>query len=386
MSRPKPDRLMALLCLLSFVDSFGYAIVIPLFPFFAERQGASAIAIGAILGGYSLCQFITAPFIGRLSDRVGRRPVLLASQAGSAAGFLLMAVSGSVWLLALSRLIDGATAGNVSLVYASVMDRYEEREWGRRFSFLSSASGLGILFGLGVTTVIAGPGLPAASLVAFGLCLFAITITWAVLPGTEALRSVPKVAMIRTVRIGRRALHGAIALKFIATLTQTGFVLAFPLYLARLLDFTARQASFLMLAVVVMVAVFQVVALPLAIERLKARRAALAGFLMIVVGGIVTALAGNAPFVVVGALAVLVGGSLLGPALTGLLAASSRTGEGAAMGLNQSVASAGQMAGPPIAYAALAVFSTTGFGVLSAVCAIGGACILCVEWGRHGQP
>ena len=117
-----------------FLDLVGFGIVIPVLPLYAERFGASPLVVGLLLGIYSAMQCLFAPILGRLSDRVGRRPVLLVSVIGTAAGFLLMGLANSLWLLFVARVIDGATGGNISTAQAYIADVTPPEHRSRRSS------------------------------------------------------------------------------------------------------------------------------------------------------------------------------------------------------------------------------------------------------------
>jgi MFS family permease len=151
---------------------------------------------------------------------------------------------------------------------------------------------------------------------------------------------------------------------------QTGFVLAFPLYLSRLLGYDATEAATLMTVLVAAGACFQVAVMPRLVDLLGEVRAALLGFGLLAAGGLVAAMAGTVAVVFAGGSLVLWGSALLGPSLTTMLAGANTTlDEGAVMGVNQSVASAGQMLGPPPGYGALAVIGAAGSGLLCAAMA-----------------
>src|ERR1700737_1348943 len=94
------------------VDVLGLTIILPLLPFYAEKLGASPTAVGLLVSTYAFCQLIAGPLLGRMSDTVGRRPLLLVSQVGTLLGFLILAYSNALWGVFLSRIIDGLTAGN----------------------------------------------------------------------------------------------------------------------------------------------------------------------------------------------------------------------------------------------------------------------------------
>jgi len=101
------------------VDVLGLTIMLPLLPFYAERLGASPTVVGGLIATYALCQLLAGPMLGRISDRVGRRPVLLVSQVGTFIGLLILAYAPTLWVVFLSRAIDGLTAGNLSIARES---------------------------------------------------------------------------------------------------------------------------------------------------------------------------------------------------------------------------------------------------------------------------
>lgn len=129
------------------VDTLAITLVLPLMPFYAERLGATPEVIGLVFASYSFCQMIAGPILGQLSDRIGRKPLLIISQVGSFLGFVLLGLGNSLWLVFASRIIDGLTAGNVSLAYAAVSDVTEPHERSQAFGWLGMALSLGFLVG-----------------------------------------------------------------------------------------------------------------------------------------------------------------------------------------------------------------------------------------------
>ena len=106
---------LASIFLIVLVDVLGLTIIIPLLPFYAESLGASPFVVGLLLSTYAACQLIAGPILGQISDRIGRKPVLLVSQCGTLAGFILLAMSNSLVLVFIARIIDGFMAGNISV-------------------------------------------------------------------------------------------------------------------------------------------------------------------------------------------------------------------------------------------------------------------------------
>ncbi len=109
------------------VDLMGLSIIIPLLPLFAARFGATPITIGILQAAYPMMQFLGAPVLGRFSDRFGRKPILLISQLGTFAGFILLGFASTLWLLFLSRIIDGLSGANMSTAQAAIADSTTER-------------------------------------------------------------------------------------------------------------------------------------------------------------------------------------------------------------------------------------------------------------------
>jgi DHA1 family tetracycline resistance protein-like MFS transporter len=129
------------------VDLMGLSIIIPLMPLFAARFGAAPFLIGILQATYPLMQFIGAPILGRLSDRFGRKPILLASQLGTLAGFVLLGFANTLWLLFLSRIIDGLSGANISTAQAAIADSTNEKTRTQGLGLIGAAFGVGFVLG-----------------------------------------------------------------------------------------------------------------------------------------------------------------------------------------------------------------------------------------------
>jgi DHA1 family tetracycline resistance protein-like MFS transporter len=153
-----------------FFDLLGFGIVIPFLPMYAKRLGVGAGAIGLILASYSIMQFICAPLLGQLSDRIGRRPVILLGLIGSSVSYVLYAFAGSFVGLLISRAVHGACAGTISTAQAYVADTTEESKRAHAMGMIGACFGLGFVLGpalggaLGGTTGLRTPVLLAAAL------------------------------------------------------------------------------------------------------------------------------------------------------------------------------------------------------------------------------
>ena len=169
------------------VDILGFTIVLPLLPFYAEQLGASPTLVGMLVASYALCQLISGPILGQLSDRFGRRPVLLISQAGTLAGFIMTALAGQLWMVFVARAIDGATAGNLSTAQAYISDVTKPEERAKSFAIIGVAFGFGFLVGPGISGFLARYSYQAPLWAAAALSFTSIVFTYFLLPRNEPI-------------------------------------------------------------------------------------------------------------------------------------------------------------------------------------------------------
>jgi MFS family permease len=169
------------------VDVLGFTIILPLLPFYSERLGASPTIVGTIVAIYAACQLLAGPILGQISDRIGRRPVLLVSQAGTLIGFLILAFAARVWMVFLSRAIDGITAGNLSIAQAYISDVTKPENRAKSFAIIGVAFGFGFLVGPAISGFLAHFGYQAPIFAASALSCTSIACTFFLLPRRETL-------------------------------------------------------------------------------------------------------------------------------------------------------------------------------------------------------
>jgi MFS family permease len=151
-TRETPTRVSLIpIFLIVLVDVFGMTLVLPLLAIYAETFHATPLQATLLVSIFALCQFASGPIIGHWSDRIGRRPLLLFSQIGTCLGFVIMASASALWMIYLSRIIDGATAGNLSLAQAYIADHTSPEERTKALGLIGMAFGIGLFIGPAVT-------------------------------------------------------------------------------------------------------------------------------------------------------------------------------------------------------------------------------------------
>jgi MFS family permease len=171
-------RKLLVLIITAFIDMVGLLMIIPLMPFYARTLGASALMVTILIGAFTAAQLISAPVWGRFSDKYGRRPALLVGLGAAAIAYVVFAFANSLWLLLLSRLVQGAGGGTVGVVQAYVADTTEPKSRARALGWLSAATNVGVALGppLGSLALLlgrSGPGLVAAA-----LCVINMGFAW----------------------------------------------------------------------------------------------------------------------------------------------------------------------------------------------------------------
>lgn len=156
------------------IDLLGLTIIIPLLPLYAAAFGASAFMVGTLGAAYPVMQFVGAPLLGRLSDRYGRRPVLIISQIGTFIGFILLGVANTLWLLFLSRLIDGLSGANIATAQAAITDSTTEKTRTQGLGLIGAAFGLGFIVGPVIAFAVLAISDNNYSLVAYTAAFFSL--------------------------------------------------------------------------------------------------------------------------------------------------------------------------------------------------------------------
>jgi MFS transporter, DHA1 family, tetracycline resistance protein len=350
---------LAVLTAVVAVDSFSYALVLPVLPFAVRQMGGGAVTVAVVFSAFSVCQIAAAPLLGRASDRWGRRPVLLLSQTGTLIGFVVLFFAHTPAAVLVARIIDGVSAGNLAVVYAAVCDRYPPDQRTRRLATVNTGAGIGILLGLGLCAILVGRGF--ALLAVLGVAASLLTIVGGLLVRLAPPSGEPRTIRWRSLVEAPRPLRRSAAAIALVQVLIGAFAVTLPTLLHATIGASVRTG--IALAGLAMLAGIGVQAsIGVWMARRAGDRAATACALVGVEAGIVLLWAadlhpGEAFGLVSSAVgAALVAGGLLSAltAATSWLSGSAAYGAGLLMGLSQSLASGGQLAGPVAAFFSLA--------------------------------
>ena len=330
-------RPIAVILLIVLIDLLGFSIVMPLLPPFADRYGFGPTRIGLLLAAYPMCQLVAGPILGRLSDRYGRRPVLAASQAGTALSFVILGLSRNYTVMLLARMLDGASGGNILVAQAYVADVTRPQDRARGLGLIGAAFGVGFVLGPILGGLLLHLPVPAdwrlrvPFLVAAGLSTVAwvLVLLWLPESADPAARSAARVLsrrglvdLITLPGVGRLVLIGALSILAWAALEGT-----FSLYLRQRMGWTTSGAAFAFGFLGVVSAVVQGGLLPRLVRKHGEVRLALTGLLALTAGLAALALVRTTAGLLGAMFVVAVGQALAGPSVSGLLSRTAPASE-----------------------------------------------------------
>jgi MFS family permease len=179
------NRNLLVIALIAVVNALGYGIIIPILYTYTERFGLNAFQYGLLFALFSLCQFLATPIIGRLSDKYGRKPLLLASIGGTAVSFFMLAFAPNAIVLFLARALDGLTAGNIPVAAAVISDTTEPKDRVRGFGIIGASFGFGLFVGPAISGLTVGISPAIPFIIAGIISVIAVLLTWFLLPETN---------------------------------------------------------------------------------------------------------------------------------------------------------------------------------------------------------
>ena len=358
--RPRPPLLF--LMVTAFLFSIGFALVFPVLPFivaqYVPQVSQQAAVIGLLGAAYALCAFFGSPVLGALSDAYGRRPVIMISLLGSAAGYLVFGIGGSLAMLFLGRLIDGLCSGGMSALFGYVADTTPEEERGRVFGQIGAVVGAGFIIGPAIGGLLAHVSLSAPVYVAAAVCV--LNMLWGYFALPESLSPERRSRHFDASHLNPLTqLKGVLAFPAVRRLVTVSVLFILPFSLMQIavsllardtLQWGPGQVSTLFMLVGACDIVSQGLLLPILLRRLGERGVALLGLAFGVVGMTLMALLPVLPYSVLMYLSVLLfasGEGVFNASLSAMLSNAAPEGaQGRVQGGASAFASLAQVLGP----------------------------------------
>ena len=373
------------------VDVLGLTLILPLLPFYAESLGATPSVVGFLVSAYAICQLIAGPPLGHLSDRVGRRKVLLVSQMGTCAGFIILAFAQSLWLVFLARIIDGLTAGNLTVAQAYIADVTDKENRTKAFGIIGIAFGLGFLVGPGISGFLSQFDHTYPIFAAAGLSFTSIMCTYFLLPSAvphphpELERGLSRWKALQE-SFKDRALAPMLWQFFAFTFAFSTFFSGFALFAERRFlyngaPYGTKEVGYLFAFSGLVGILIQGGGMGPLVKAFGESRLVQIGFATMAAGFLLLAGVHGVPYLLIAITLLTFGSAILRPSLTALITTHTpRHRQGMVMGIMQSLMSVSQILAPVIAGLLIQTqFLSTWAFAGSLFCAIGWALIAVVK-------
>ena len=352
-------RPLLVIFLTIFVNLVGFGIIVPLLPFYAERFGASPFVIGLLFGIFSLCQLVAAPALGDLSDRYGRRPVLIFSLLGTVLSFVMLALAQSIAMLFLARIVDGLSGGNISTARAYVADVTEPKDRARAYGMIGAAFGLGFIFGPALSGVLSRYSYTAPIWAAAGITLVATEMAVFWLPETVHRASAGTGMPLKNLAamMKRPGLRRMLVIDFVYWFAFAIFQTTFALFVARRFGFDAPQTGYVFAGFGVLGAIVQGALIRPIVHRFGDKPTFIVGLICAASGLVAATFASSFSLLVLALIPLAFGIGFGHPTVTSLVSRAGRRDEqGRVQGAAGAMESLGRTLGPVWGNAALQRF------------------------------
>jgi len=334
-----------------FIDLLGFGIIIPLLPFYAEHFGASALMVGLLSTSFSVAQFLFAPFWGRLSDRIGRRPVILLGLLGSAVSYALFAMATSLAALFVARTLAGVAGANVPTAQAFIADTTTPDTRARGMGIIGAAFGLGFIFGPAIGGFLSHWGYAAPAWFASALSLANFGAAVVLLPESRPAHAadVSRPGRLEVIRraVMRPNLPMVLLVYFLVLTSFASFEAMFALYSERRFGFTAATIGYMFAWVGVVLATVQGLLVGRVVKRVGERVVIPAAITILAAALGLVPLAGSVPVLAVACGLLALGMGFNSPSLLSAISQlADPRDQGSTLGVSQSLGSLARIIGP----------------------------------------
>lgn len=360
-----------------FIDLLGYSLILPLLPYYADEYQATPFIVGLIGTINAVGQLIAAPVIGRLSDRYGRRPLLIFSIIGTVISFLILGFANTLFLLILSRFLDGILGGNVALAKAYITDITDEKDRAKSLGLIGAAFGLGFIIGPVIGGTLARFGYNVPAFVAAGLSFINLVLVIVRLPESlppEARQERRKSPQTRFTlgllmnELKRPCVGLLLQMQLIYNLSFTLFTANFSLFAKTVLNFSAQTTAYLLTLVGIIQVIMQGFLIGKLTAKFKERILLMFGTVGLSASLLLYAFTQNLTWMIISLVPISVSAGLSGTLLTSQLSKSTlKEDVGGTLGLSASTQTIAQIICPALGGLLIAELGGWAVGVLAAL-------------------
>jgi DHA1 family tetracycline resistance protein-like MFS transporter len=363
------DKRLLNVGLIVLVDMLGFALIVPLLTFYADSFGASEFQTGLLVSSYAAVQMVSAPFLGRISDRYGRRPVFLISILGTFVGFLVLGFASSLWMLFVSRILSGLTAGNISVAQAYIADITDEKNRARGMGMFGAAFGIGFILGPALGGMLSQFGFAVPAFVAAGLAFINLLTVYFWLPESLTAERRAELSTRKKADFSFNALRSALQRPRVGPLlwVRFGFAIAFnsfqtvfPLYVLKRFGLDAQQTGYILAYIGIVLVVMQGGLIGPLSQRFKESDLLVAFLIFSWVGLTGWAVAPNVPFLLAAMLPMAIGAGSFNALINSAISKSvGREEVGGMLGFGSGLESLTRVVMPALASYLLGAYGTS---------------------------
>ena len=371
------NRRLLLILGFVFIDLLGYSLILPLLPFYADTFAASLTTVGLLGTVNALAQLIAAPTIGRLSDRYGRRPLLIFSIAGTIVAFLMLGFAQSLTMLFISRVVDGLFGGNIALARAYITDITDSKSRSRSLGLIGAAFGLGFIIGPAMGGVLSQFGFAVPAFAAAGLSVLNLIAVLIWLPESlpaeerQSMRNSPHTAFTLrklTEELRKPCVGPLLMMQLFYNLAFILFQTNFALFAKTGLGLSAQNTSYILAYVGLLSVLVQALAIGRLTSLFKERSLIFYGSILMSISLLVWGFVGNVPLLLFILAPIALSAGVLNTVTTSQLTQSVfREDVGGTLGLSASLQSLAQILTPTIGGALMQFTGTWAVGVAAAI-------------------
>ncbi len=342
---------LGILFLVVFVDLLGFGMVIPVMPLYAKQLGAAEIWTGLLSTGYSAMQFVFAPIWGRLSDRIGRRPVLLVSIAMTAVAFLVYGLAGTFVVLLLARLFAGIATANIAIARAFVADVTPPEGRAKGMGLIGAAFGLGFVLGPALGGILSRTSLSLPFFVAAGISALNFVAAVFILPEPEQRNVRDEAARARFTaflqEMGRPGIRRVVVIYFLTVFAFSAMENTYAFLAEERYGLGRQSVSYLFAYIGVIVVIVQGGLIGPLNRRFGEQRLLVAGLVLQALGLAALPFGGSVPGLALATAPLAVGSGLTQPSISSLISRFAREDEqGGTLGIGESASAFGRIIGP----------------------------------------